>query len=273
MKIKGKEYALVKDRVHAFRERYSIDKEWSLVGDVIVDDGKRIMYRASIISPSGTVGAMRTAEEVRGSSNINRTSALENCESSAWGRCLANAGFSTDGNIASAEEVERAIEAQENWYKTLLDENYGLTEGQMHRWCMTNGLGAWDELKNDVKDRIVADLKDGTLLIEDVRNPKPMGDRVVEKVKQRKEDRKNGLLSTDNHDGAFQPAKFAAQLKEVGWKLEEISAFCELVGHGRPSSWSERNRERFVQRLKSGKLDRMPPAVCKAQPKTKEKAK
>ena len=52
------------------------------------------------------------AEEVRGSSNINKTSALENAESSSLGRALAFMGFGIDGSIASAEEVENAIEIQ-----------------------------------------------------------------------------------------------------------------------------------------------------------------
>ena len=52
------------------------------------------------------------AEEVRGSSMINKTSALENCESSAVGRALAFMGYGIDGSIASAEEVQNAKEQQ-----------------------------------------------------------------------------------------------------------------------------------------------------------------
>jgi hypothetical protein len=52
------------------------------------------------------------AEEVRGSSNINKTSALENCETSAVGRALGFAGFGSTEQIASADEVEVAIARQ-----------------------------------------------------------------------------------------------------------------------------------------------------------------
>ena len=39
---------------------------------------------------------------------VNKTSALENCETSAVGRALAFAGFGGDFAIASKEEVENA---------------------------------------------------------------------------------------------------------------------------------------------------------------------
>ena len=47
-----------------------------------------------------------------GSSMINKTSALENAETSAVGRALAFAGFQTDASIASADEVANAIVQQ-----------------------------------------------------------------------------------------------------------------------------------------------------------------
>jgi hypothetical protein len=45
------------------------------------------------------------AEEYRASSEINATSALENCETSALGRALAFLGYGSADSIASAEEV------------------------------------------------------------------------------------------------------------------------------------------------------------------------
>jgi hypothetical protein len=43
---------------------------------------------------------------------INKTSYIENGESSAWGRCLANLGIGIETSIASAEEVDMAIAKQ-----------------------------------------------------------------------------------------------------------------------------------------------------------------
>ena len=51
------------------------------------------------------------AEEVYDSSMINKTSALENCETSAIGRALASAGFGGT-EFASADEVANAISQQ-----------------------------------------------------------------------------------------------------------------------------------------------------------------
>lgn len=48
------------------------------------------------------------AEEVRGASPVNKTSHVENCETSAIGRCLANCGYAPKGARPSREEMEKA---------------------------------------------------------------------------------------------------------------------------------------------------------------------
>ena len=53
------------------------------------------------------------AHEVQGSSNINKTSYIENCETSAVGRALAMLGIGIDTSIASANEVNDAIAKQQ----------------------------------------------------------------------------------------------------------------------------------------------------------------
>lgn len=47
------------------------------------------------------------AHEVVGGTNVNKTSALENCETSAIGRALANAGYAPKGARASREEMDK----------------------------------------------------------------------------------------------------------------------------------------------------------------------
>lgn len=47
------------------------------------------------------------AEEIVGASPVNRTSALENCETSSIGRALANCGFASQGKRPSAEEMQK----------------------------------------------------------------------------------------------------------------------------------------------------------------------
>jgi hypothetical protein len=53
------------------------------------------------------------AHEERASSHINKTSYVENCETSAVGRALAMMGIGIDTSIASANEVTEAIAKQE----------------------------------------------------------------------------------------------------------------------------------------------------------------
>ncbi len=60
------------------------------------------------------------AEETIQGRGVNATSALENCETSAIGRALANAGYATKGKRASREEMAKVGKAQE--VKASIDE-------------------------------------------------------------------------------------------------------------------------------------------------------
>lgn len=70
-----------------------------------------VVMKAVIRTPTGRTVASGLASEVVGSSSVNKTSALENCETSAIGRALAFFGFAGT-EIASANEVEIAKEQQ-----------------------------------------------------------------------------------------------------------------------------------------------------------------
>jgi hypothetical protein len=110
--IHGREYKTVALRVSEFREKYTIDDGWAIYTEIISADDPVIM-RATIRKwgePEYEV-ASGHAEEFRDSSQINRTSALENCETSAIGRALAAAGFG-GSEYASANEVQNAIQQQ-----------------------------------------------------------------------------------------------------------------------------------------------------------------
>jgi len=75
--------------------------------EIIVDDGTRIIVRADLYADIADPVATTTgfAEEVRGSSMVNKTSALENCETSAIGRALANYQYQGGKKRSSLEEV------------------------------------------------------------------------------------------------------------------------------------------------------------------------
>ena len=103
--IHGKEYQTVALRVGKFREQYGITL--SLITEIVYADEKVVRMKAIISNEHGAV-ATGHAEEYRESSNINKTSALENAETSAIGRALAALGLGGT-EFASADEVARAI--------------------------------------------------------------------------------------------------------------------------------------------------------------------
>ena len=108
--IRGKEYLTVAYRIKQFRVDHP---DWQIHTDIIKMDDDRVVVRAEICDSASVTIASGHAEEKRSSSQINQTSALENCESSAVGRALAFAGYG-GSEIASADEVQNAIYQQEN---------------------------------------------------------------------------------------------------------------------------------------------------------------
>jgi len=111
--IHGKKYHTVAERVNIFRKHFT---DWSIDTAILNNDLAEAMQsivvmKAVIRTPTGRTVASGLASEVVGSSSVNKTSALENCETSAIGRALAFFGFAGT-EIASANEVEIAKEQQ-----------------------------------------------------------------------------------------------------------------------------------------------------------------
>lgn len=106
--IKGKKYVTVNERLKYFREQHA---GYCLETEVIHVTDDDALMRAIIRDDKDRVVATGVAREVRTdtSSFVNKTSYVENCETSAWGRALANFGIGIDENVASADEVVQAI--------------------------------------------------------------------------------------------------------------------------------------------------------------------
>ena len=114
MKVKGKDYSEVNQRIKAFRMVYPtgfIIPE--LLSDELNGEGKDAYHTCRFKATVGfytdngecvTLGVGH-AYEKENSSYINTTSYIENCETSAVGRALGMAGFGVDKSVASAEEV------------------------------------------------------------------------------------------------------------------------------------------------------------------------
>jgi hypothetical protein len=108
--IHGKEYETVASRVNRFREEHK--QELSITTEIVDRNDAEVVVRAVISAKDGFVIATGYAEEKRAASQINRTSALENAETSAIGRALANFGIGGT-EFASADEVANAIGQQQ----------------------------------------------------------------------------------------------------------------------------------------------------------------
>ena len=111
--IHGKNYAEVPQRVQAFRKvipsGFILPEIISMTDDIVymkatagyyAEDGRQVVL------------AVGHAYERRDASNINKTSFIENCETSAVGRALGFIGIGSETSIASAEEVDNAIKTQ-----------------------------------------------------------------------------------------------------------------------------------------------------------------
>ena len=113
MDIKGKDYVVVPQRVKAFRKIYPqgfiLTDIVSHENGVVVMQTKAGYYdenRNPVVLGSGM------AFEKADSSYINKTSYIENCETSSVGRALGFMGFGIDAAICSAEELVNAINNQ-----------------------------------------------------------------------------------------------------------------------------------------------------------------
>ena len=117
--IHGKDYKTVAKRVDEFRKEHGT--KLAIITSIVDRDEETVVMKAEILDESRNVIATGFAEEKRTASQINRTSALENCETSAIGRALANFGLG-GGEYASADEVANAIQQQNETQKaTRLD--------------------------------------------------------------------------------------------------------------------------------------------------------
>lgn len=111
--IKGKNYADVNQRIKAFRKVYPTG---FIRTNMVSNENGLCIFTAFVgYSEDGTdhILGEGTAYEKENSTFINRTSYIENCETSAVGRALGMAGFGIDNSVASAEEVLNAIANQE----------------------------------------------------------------------------------------------------------------------------------------------------------------
>ena len=105
--IKGKKYSTVNER-HKHLLQYFPEARFN--EEILFHDADRVVVKVELYI-GDVIYSVGTAEEFRNASFINKTSALENCSSSALGRCLAAFGLS-GSEYASAEELVNALNNQ-----------------------------------------------------------------------------------------------------------------------------------------------------------------
>ena len=104
--VKGKAYVQVNERIKAFRE---LVPSGCITTDILSIENGIVTMQAKVLDENGMLLATGLAQEKETSSYINKTSYIENCETSAVGRALGFLGIGVDGSMASAEEVANAI--------------------------------------------------------------------------------------------------------------------------------------------------------------------
>lgn len=111
--IKGKDYAEVNQRIKAFRMIYP---DGFIIPNLESNENGVCIFSCKVgfYNEDGSMNILGsgTAYEKEGSTFINKTSYIENCETSAVGRALGMAGFGIDTSVASYEEVKTAIANQ-----------------------------------------------------------------------------------------------------------------------------------------------------------------
>lgn len=112
--IKGKQYAEVNQRIKVFRMLYP---EGFIRTTIMDDAGGRCVFKAEVgynTQDGEIVLGTGHAYEKEDSTFINKTSYIENCETSAVGRALGMVGIGIDTAVASADDVQTAIANQGN---------------------------------------------------------------------------------------------------------------------------------------------------------------
>lgn len=132
--IKGKAYADVNQRIKAFRMLYP---NGAITTEMVSNENGVCVFRATIFDDSSNVLGTGTAYEKEGSTFINKTSYIENCETSAVGRALAMCGIGIDTSIASYEEVSNAV-ANQDQPKPFDTVEYAKKKAQLMKYISTH---------------------------------------------------------------------------------------------------------------------------------------
>lgn len=134
--VKGKNYVEVNERIKAF---WQLCPNGRIYTQIVTIDNGICVIKAEVYEnmQEDYPRATGIAYEKEGSTFINKTSYIENCETSAVGRALGNAGIGIDTSVASAEEVQNAIKQQENEVPKLSSEEIKILEATEKKYNLS----------------------------------------------------------------------------------------------------------------------------------------
>ena len=141
--IKGKPYVMVNERITFFRDTF---KDHKLITEMLSNDKGICIFRAIVLNEKNEMIATGHAREDVTDGFINKTSYIENCETSAIGRCLACLGIGIDNSIASAEDVANAIKQQNKPKAPTKDEKWKSFLENEQEIYSDNGLSFYDTI-------------------------------------------------------------------------------------------------------------------------------
>ena len=132
IKIKGKDYVMVHERVKEFHNQYSNGK----IHTELVEMTDRFITKTIVTPDVENPDRFFTgwAYEDISKSGVNCTSALENCETSSVGRALGMLNIGIDTSIASADEVNNAIKQQEDPKLNIVPDNVNPLEDDLSKF-------------------------------------------------------------------------------------------------------------------------------------------
>ena len=157
--FKGKKYVLVSDRVIYFNETYPN----GCIKTEMLSSGDRIDFKATVIPDTKNIERYFTGHSQASfkdmSSFVNKTSAMENAETSAVGRALAMMGIGVVDSIASIDEINKA--------------NNTNTEEKPHKTQTNDSQVVYKEITAEEKSFIESmggELPKETMYVDDVCN-------------------------------------------------------------------------------------------------------
>ena len=185
--IKGKDYVEVNQRIKAFRMIYP----QGTIKTILVSNNDGIcVFRAEVYEyekcneagnyESKLLGT-GMAYEKENSTFINKTSYIENCETSAVGRALGMCGFGIDTSVASAEEVQNAMSNQKKEEKTTLSKDTKITPTQIKTIAQ---IYTGENLEKLLMANDLEKLQDMSMI---------KASEIIKKVNEKRKEKENGI--------------------------------------------------------------------------------